>query len=129
MLTDIHAVFRLLISHDDDDAPLLLQYRPLIWRNTHPYILIDRHEDITDPNNDNDDQRNVVVYGYVRGTQLKPHMKVHLIGVGDYDMKSVTALPDPLPAAATEKEAERKVRNSSSGGALQPASSSHNFPP
>ena len=26
------------------------QYRPLVWRNTHPYVVVDRHEDITHPN-------------------------------------------------------------------------------
>lgn len=26
-----------------------LKFRPLIWRNTHPYIVVDRVEDVTDP--------------------------------------------------------------------------------
>jgi len=89
---------------------VVFQYRPLIWRNTHPYVLVDRHEDITDPNlveEDPDCDRNVVFYGYVRGTHLKPSMKVHLIGVGDFGMESVSALPDPLPLP--DKESEQKV--------------------
>jgi ribosome biogenesis protein BMS1 len=26
-----------------------VKFRPLQWRNTHPYVIIDRHEDITIP--------------------------------------------------------------------------------
>jgi ribosome biogenesis protein BMS1 len=90
----------------------LLQFRPLVWRNTHPYVLVDRHEDITDPNEvdkNPDCDRSIVLYGYVRGTHLKPNMKVHLIGVGDYSMADVSALPDPCPIP--EKDKEHKVRN------------------
>jgi len=87
-----------------------LQYRPLIWRNTHPYLLIDRHEDVTDPNlidGDADCDRIVVFYGYVRGTHLKPSTRVHLVGVGDFGMADISALQDPCPIP--EKERERTV--------------------
>ena len=76
------------------------QYRPLIWRNTHPYVLVDRHEDITHPNltdQDEDCERSVTFYGYVRGTHLKPGMRVHIIGLGDYSMEEVSVLEDPCP--------------------------------
>lgn len=36
-------------------------------------------------------ERELVLYGYVRGSHLKPGMKVHLIGAGDFDMASVRA--------------------------------------
>ena len=26
-----------------------MKFRPLVWRNTHPYVMVDRFEDITDP--------------------------------------------------------------------------------
>ena len=89
---------------------LFLQYRPLIWRNTHPYVLVDRFEDVTDPNEieeEKDGDRSIVFYGYVRGTHLKANMKMHLIGVGDFTMTSVSDLHDPLPLP--DKESERKV--------------------
>ena len=89
----------------------LFQYRPLIWRNTHPYVVVDRHEDITHPNKVAEDpncDRSVTFYGYVRGTHLKPGMKVHLIGVGDYSMTEVSALPDPCPLP--DHENKKKVR-------------------
>jgi ribosome biogenesis protein BMS1 len=71
-----------------------------VWRNTHPYVVVDRHEDITHPNQVEDDpmcDRSVTFYGYVRGTHLKPGMKIHLIGVGDFSMTEISALPDPCP--------------------------------
>ena len=77
---------------------LITQYRPLVWRNTHPYVVVDRHEDITHQNLTDKDpycDRSVTFYGYVRGTHLKRGTKVHLIGVGDFNMAEVSTLPDP----------------------------------
>ena len=89
-----------------------VQYRPLIWRNTHPYVLVDRHEDMTHPNvidNNPHCDRSVTFYGYVRGSHLKSGMKVHLIGVGDYDIADITVLNDPCPIPDTSDEKEHKV--------------------
>jgi ribosome biogenesis protein BMS1 len=71
---------------------------------------VDRHEDITHPNllGQEPKDRSITVYGYVRGSHLKSGMKVHMIGVGDFSMAEVSALPDPCPIP--DKEA--KVRNS-----------------
>jgi ribosome biogenesis protein BMS1 len=76
----------------------MFQYRPLIWRNTHPYVVIDRHEDITHPSVldvDPDCDRTLSLYGYVRGTHLKLNHKVHMIGVGDFFIKELSVAEDP----------------------------------
>lgn len=86
-----------------------VKYRPLIWRNTHPYVLVDRHEDITHPNTIADDStcdRSVTFYGYVRGTHLRPGQTVHLIGAGDYKMSEVGALHDPCPLPDQDKKSQ-----------------------
>eukprot|EP01129_Flabellula_baltica_P013705 TRINITY_DN6420_c0_g1_i1.p1 TRINITY_DN6420_c0_g1~~TRINITY_DN6420_c0_g1_i1.p1 ORF type:complete len:1065 (-),score=328.05 TRINITY_DN6420_c0_g1_i1:435-3395(-) len=86
------------------------KFRPLIWRNSHAYMLIDRVEDITDPENvrrDNKCDRTVVVYGYIRGTNLKKDTKVHIPGCGDFNMTSVTTLPDPCPPPETKRTGQR----------------------
>ena len=73
-------------------------------------MLVDRHEDVTHPSLIDDDEeceRSMTFYGYVRGTHLKPGMRVHLIGLGDYNMEDVTVLPDPCPLP--DKELEQKV--------------------
>lgn len=75
-------------------------------------MVVDRHEDITHPNKVAEDEscdRSVTFYGYVRGTHLKPGMKVHLIGVGDYSMTEVSVLPDPCPLP--DHENKKKVRS------------------
>ena len=87
----------------------LLQFRPLTWRNTHPYMVVDRHEDITHPSKTSKDptcDRSVTFYGYVRGTHLKPGMKMHLIGAGDYSMTELSVIPDPCPLPDREKKSQ-----------------------
>ncbi|KAH9268996.1 arf-GAP with GTPase, ANK repeat and PH domain-containing protein 9 [Batrachochytrium salamandrivorans] len=78
----------------------VMKFRPLIWRNTHPYMLTDRMEDITDPetvHNNPKCDRTVTVYGYLRGTNLKKNSKVHIPGVGDQDILHISILDDPCP--------------------------------
>ena len=87
------------------------QYRPLVWRNTHPYVLVDRHEDITHPNETDknpDCDRSVTFYGWVRGSHLKSGMKVHLIGVDDFVMADISPLPDPCPIPDKEQKTLKK---------------------
>ena len=72
---------------------------------------MDRHEDITHPNEidkDPDCDRSVTFYGWVRGSHLKPGMKVHLIGVGDFGMAEVSTLPDPCPIPDKEQKSLKK---------------------
>ncbi|KAI3706601.1 hypothetical protein L6452_24461 [Arctium lappa] len=59
----------------------VMKFHPLSWRTSHPYILVDRLEDVTPPD------------------------KVHIAGVGDYNVAGVTGLADPcpLPSAAKKK--------------------------
>lgn len=58
------------------------RFRPLVWRNSHPYVLVDRIEDITHPEiirtNPKVD-REVVLFGYLHGTHLKSSTKVNFL--------------------------------------------------
>lgn len=88
-----------------------MKFRPLTWRNSHPYMIADRFEDITHPDllqQDKKTDRTITVYGYLRGTHLKPEMKVHMAGAGDFFMKSVTAMPDPCPLPSKDGEHVKK---------------------
>eukprot|EP01083_Nonionella_stella_P172121 589709_1 len=89
----------------------VMKFRPLQWRNTHPYLIADRFEDLTDPalvqQNSNVD-RTLSFYGYVRGTHLKQGMRLHLMGVGDFDMDNSTELDDPCPPPAAKKGEKRR---------------------
>ncbi|XP_050206240.1 uncharacterized protein LOC126655914 [Mercurialis annua] len=86
----------------------VMKFHPLSWRISHPYVLVDRLEDVTPPEQvhmNNKCDRNVTLYGYLRGCNLKMGSKVHIAGVGDYSLAGVTALSDPcpLPSAAKKK--------------------------
>jgi len=39
----------------------------------------------------------VSFYGYVRGTYLDKHNRIHLNGLGDYDIAAITRVDDPCP--------------------------------
>ncbi|KAL2517750.1 P-loop containing nucleoside triphosphate hydrolase superfamily protein [Abeliophyllum distichum] len=86
----------------------VMKFPPLSWRVSHPYILVDRFEDITHPETvrmNSKCDRNVTLYGYLRGCNLKKGTKVHIAGVGDSRLDGITALADPcpLPSAAKKK--------------------------
>ncbi|XP_019098866.1 PREDICTED: ribosome biogenesis protein bms1-like [Camelina sativa] len=80
--------------------------QPIKWRTSHPYVLADRMEDVTSPEKvqmDKKCDRNITLYGYLRGCNLKKGMKVHIAGVGDYSLAGVTALTDPCPLPSAGK--------------------------
>ncbi len=78
----------------------IMKFRPLIWRNTHPYMLADRIEDLTDPEQVRIEpkcDRTMTFYGYLRGTNMKQGTRVHIPGLGDNSASTITILPDPCP--------------------------------
>ncbi|KAK6525754.1 Glycoside hydrolase 2 (Mannanase, beta-galactosidase) [Arthrobotrys megalospora] len=86
--------------------------RPIIWRNTHPYMLADRMVDLTDPaliEENEEADRTVAVYGYLRGTNFPAvDGKVHIPGVGDLHVASVEGLADPCPTPQAVQRMEGK---------------------
>lgn len=85
----------------------VMKFRPLQWRLTHPYLVVDRIEDITDPETIRQKpkcDRKLSMYGYVRGTHLKNHSMIHLPGCGDYSISDMQSLPDPCPMPDKEKK-------------------------
>ncbi|XP_026406798.1 ribosome biogenesis protein BMS1 homolog [Papaver somniferum] len=93
----------------------VMKFHPLSWRAAHPYVLVDRFEDVTPPERvhmDKKRDRNVILYGYVRGCNIKKGTKVHIAGVGDFPLAGVTSLADPcpLPSAAKKKGLRDKER-------------------
>jgi len=75
--------------------------RPLIWRNSHPYTVIDSFRDITHPTKVEENSkcdRTIVLSGYLRGTNFAAQgQRVHIPGLGDYTISTMEALPDPCP--------------------------------
>ena len=99
----------------------VLKFRPLRWKMSHPYVLADRMEELTAPQDIEDNplcDRTITLYGYLRGTNLSANEpRVHIPGVGDFTVSQVTGLPDPCPtpaAVARERGTENgKVRRRS----------------
>ncbi|XP_042035719.1 ribosome biogenesis protein bms1-like [Salvia splendens] len=85
----------------------VMKFPPLSWRASHPYILVDRFEDVTPPEKvhmNSKCDRNVTLYGYLRGCNLKKGTRAHIAGVGDYHLSGVTALADPCPLPSVAKK-------------------------
>ncbi|XP_053306247.1 ribosome biogenesis protein BMS1 homolog isoform X2 [Spea bombifrons] len=85
----------------------VMKFRPLVWQTSHPYVLADRMEDLTNPEeirlNPKCD-RKVSLYGYLRGAHLKNKSQIHIPGVGDFALSEVSFLPDPCPLPDQQKK-------------------------
>ncbi|CCE83997.1 Piso0_004595 [Millerozyma farinosa CBS 7064] len=92
----------------------VMKFRPLKWRNEHPYLLADRITDLTYPQDIAENpkcDRKVALYGYLHGTSLPPsNAHVHIAGVGDYYVNSIEKLPDPCPTPYFEQKLEELER-------------------
>lgn len=81
--------------------------RPLVWRNSHPYTVIDNYRDITHPTKVEEDatcDRTIELSGYLRGTNFAAQgQRVHIAGLGDYTISGMEVLPDPCPTPAMEQ--------------------------
>uniref|UniRef100_A0A4W3IJU4 BMS1 ribosome biogenesis factor n=1 Tax=Callorhinchus milii TaxID=7868 RepID=A0A4W3IJU4_CALMI len=85
----------------------VMKFRPLVWQTAHPYILADRMEDLTNPEEVRINQkcdRKVSLYGYLRGTYIRNNSQVHIPGVGDFSLRDVSFLLDPCPLPEQQKK-------------------------
>ena len=103
----IHNHYPKMEVHNLSRFIAVMKFRPLSSRNSHPYVLVDRMEDVTAPaeigNNPKSD-RIISLYGYVRGTNFKKGTRVHIPGVGDFDVKEIDLLQDPCPPPEKAKK-------------------------
>lgn len=91
----------------------VMKFRPLSWQTSHPYIVVDRLEDLTDPDKvrrDKNANRKVSMYGFVRGLPLMPSSDVHIPGCGDFRLKNISSMPDPCPLPKKADGANKKLR-------------------
>ena len=103
----VHGEYQKTEVHNLGRFISVMKFRPLVWRTNHPYLVADRVEDVTDPEllrSQPKADRTVSVYGFLRGTSMKANQGIHLAGVGDFNVKSMTFLPDPCPLPEGEKK-------------------------
>uniref|UniRef100_A0A0D9VTN9 Bms1-type G domain-containing protein n=1 Tax=Leersia perrieri TaxID=77586 RepID=A0A0D9VTN9_9ORYZ len=80
---------------------------PLSWRMAHPYLLVDRFEDVTPQESvrlNRKCDRKITLYGYLRGCNMKRGTKVHITGAGDFSLSGLTSLADPCPLPSSAKK-------------------------
>ena len=78
----------------------VMKFHPIKWRLSHAFFLSDRLEDLTacdDIRLAPESDRNIALYGYVRGTNLPDNSWVHIPGCGDYRIAEIKLLDDPCP--------------------------------
>ncbi|KAL8437952.1 hypothetical protein ACSSS7_000602 [Eimeria intestinalis] len=101
--------------------------RPLQWRAAHPYLLALKADYASLPSEVNGreaheqleieeaqlkqqqqlQERHLVLYGYVRGAVLRAGHSVHIPGAGDFPIVSIANCEDPCPAPGKEEESGR----------------------
>ncbi|MCL7028002.1 hypothetical protein MKW94_000541 [Papaver nudicaule] len=89
------------------------EFHTLPCRATHPYLLVDRFEDVTSSEElqmDSNCKRNVILYGYLRGCDMNEGTTVHIAGVGDYPLADITVSADPCPLPPYSNELKMHTR-------------------
>uniref|UniRef100_A0A8R1DFS4 Bms1-type G domain-containing protein n=1 Tax=Caenorhabditis japonica TaxID=281687 RepID=A0A8R1DFS4_CAEJA len=113
----VHGQYKYNEIHNLTRFISVMKFRPMVWKDAHPYLLCDRFEDITNAETLRTEpltDRHVAMYGWVHGAHLKNHSSIHVPGVGDMRISNVTSLPDPCPLPEEIKrralnEKEKKV--------------------
>ena len=108
----VHSEYQKTEVHNLGRFISVMKFRPLTWRETHPYVVADRMEDLTNPEDIRTRpkcDRSVSVYGYVRGTNLKSRSYVHIPGCGDFPISDLAFLPDPCPLPDLAKKSKRTL--------------------
>ncbi|KAI3934415.1 hypothetical protein MKW92_027509 [Papaver armeniacum] len=89
---------------------LTLQLHLSSRRAAHPYVLVDCFEDVTPPEKELREAncgRNISLYGYLRGCDIKSGAKVHIAGLDDFHLAGVRSKTDPFPLSPeTEEESD-----------------------
>lgn len=86
--------------------------KPLQWRINHSYVVADKFDAI-ETQQENAKFNTVSIYGYVRGTYLDKHQRVHVNGLGDYEILNIQRVEDPCPIelkkTVKQKQAEHEA--------------------
>jgi len=85
----------------------VMKFKDLGFRLNHSFVVADRLEDLTQPDAVRQNvkcDRNICLYGYVRGCPLKRNSSIHIPGCGDFQIDDIMFLPDPCPLPSQEKK-------------------------
>ncbi|KAI3872443.1 hypothetical protein MKW92_043115 [Papaver armeniacum] len=103
-----------------------MDFHPLSWQAAQPYVLAEHFEDVTQPervHTDNRCNRDIVLHGYLRGCDIKKgaYPPVHIAGLGNFPLFSVTSLADPFPLlSGPKKKRSREEKKLDEGEGFRP---------
>lgn len=72
-------------------------------------MVTDRFDVVETPNKE--ETNTVSFYGYVRGTYLDKHNRLHINGLGDYDIASIQKVEDPCPIELKRSAKEKSLQH------------------
>uniref|UniRef100_A0A2K5KMN7 Bms1-type G domain-containing protein n=1 Tax=Cercocebus atys TaxID=9531 RepID=A0A2K5KMN7_CERAT len=101
----VHGEYQNQEIHNLGHFITVVKFRPLTWQTSHPYILADRMEDLTNPEDIRTNikcDRQVSLYGYLRGAHLKSKSQIHM--PGDFAMSDIGFLSDPCALPEQQKK-------------------------
>ena len=81
----------------------------LNWRTQHAYMVTDRFDVVETP--EKTDTNTVSFYGYIRGTYMDKHNRVHVNGLGDYDITSIEKMDDPCPIEVKRSAKQKSIEH------------------
>ena len=84
----------------------------LSWRTQHSYMVTDRFDVVE--TQDEVDSNTVSFYGYVRGTYLDKYNRVHINGLGDYDISDIQKVEDPVPIEVKKTAKQKEIEHNES---------------
>lgn len=88
----------------------VMKIKPLSWRVNHSYIVADRL-DIIETQHEDEKYNTVTAFGYIRGTYLDKHLRVHVNGLGDYEIKNIQKIEDPCPIEVKKTVKQRQAEH------------------
>jgi ribosome biogenesis protein BMS1 len=92
----------------------VIKFRPLQWITSHPYLIVDRIEDLTNQELVRQNpkcNRTVCLFGYSRGSNFKKNNEIHIPGCGDFVISDISFLSDPCPLPNKDKQEKRRSLN------------------
>lgn len=96
----------------------VMKVAPIPWKNTHPYIVPDRYEHSREGANIDDNELvDVSFYGWIRGTTFRLNNKIHIIGLGDYEIEATEVIEDPVPVVEVKIHEDKNTKKKEGGDA------------
>ncbi|EAS05797.2 elongation factor Tu GTP-binding domain protein (macronuclear) [Tetrahymena thermophila SB210] len=94
----------------------VMKVQPVPWKQTHPFIVPDRYEHSREGSKVEDNELvDVSFYGWIKGSTFRLNNKIHIVGLGDYEIDSTDIIEDPVPVVEVKVHEDKKKKEEGSG--------------